>query len=122
MDRELVQRVTAAIVLASIPVGAVAALLAGASGAVGALAGALIALAGFRWIARAARLGAARLEGGRPGPLWVLGLGLRHLTLFALIAGLLWSGVAHPAALVAGLSLLPPAVIVVAWRALGTAV
>lgn len=122
MDRELVERVTAAVVLAGAPVAVVAALLAGAPGAVGALSGALISLASFRWIARGARHAAARVEGGRPGPLWVLGLGFRHLTLFGLIAVLLWTGAAHPAALVAGLSLLPPALIVVALRALRSAV
>jgi hypothetical protein len=122
MNRELIEGVTAMVVVGAALVAVAAALLAGPPGAIGALSGALVSLISFRWIARAALRAGALFAGGRPGALWMLGLGLRHLTLFGLIAALLWSGVVSPVALVAGLSLLPPAVIVTAWRTLRTAV
>ena len=121
MDRDLVGRVTGAVLLALAPAVAAGALLAGWPGAVGAVSGSLISLASFRWIARGTRHAAALLAGGRPSSLWVLGLGLRHLTLFGLIAVLLGSGAAHPVGLAAGLSLLPPILIVLGLRAVGTA-
>jgi len=119
MDCELVGRVTRATLLALVPVGALAALLAGWPGAGGALAGGLVSLWSFRWIVRGARGAAALFAGGRPGTLWVVGLGLRHVTLFAAIALCLWSEAAHPLGLVAGLSLLPPVLVLFGLRTVG---
>jgi len=116
MDCDLIGGVTRATALVIVPVAVVATVLAGWPGAAGAIAGALVSLASFRWIARASRRAGLLFAGGRPGALWLLGLGTRHLTLFAAIALCLWSGIAHPVALVAGLSLLPPVLILFGLR------
>ena len=102
MDRELIEGVTRTTAIALIPVAAIA--------------GALVSLASFRWIARGARRAGHLFAGGRPGTLWLLGLGTRHVTLFSAIALCLWSEVAHPLALLAGLSLLPPVLILFGLR------
>ena len=111
MDRDLVERVTRGVLLALAPAALAGGLVAGWPGAAGAAAGALISLMSFRWIARAARGAAALYLGGRPGTLWMLGLALRHLTLFGLIAVLLGSGFVHPLGFAVGLSVLPPILI-----------
>jgi hypothetical protein len=116
MDRELIEGVTRAMAAALSPVAAIAGALAGWPGVAGALAGALVSLVSFRWIARGARRAGLFFAGGRPGALWLLGLGTRHVTLFAAIALALWSEAAHPVALVAGLSLLPPVLILFGLR------
>ena len=58
--------------------------------------------------------------GGRAHPLWVLGLGLRYVLLFGVVALLLAYGMVHPLALVAGLSVLPPVLIAFGLRAART--
>ena len=116
MDCDLVGGVTRTTALAVVPVTVLAAVLAGWPGAAGAAAGAVVSLVSFRWIARASRRAGLLFAGGGPGAFWLLGLGTRHLTLFAAIALCLWSGVAHPVALVAGLSLLPPVLILFGLR------
>ena len=117
MDRDLVERVTGATLVVLVPAVIGGGFLAGWRGAVGVLSGALISLASFRWVAHAGQRAARLLSGGRPGALWVLALGFRQTTMFGLIALLVWSGSAHPAALVAGLSLLPPILIAFGLRA-----
>jgi len=57
------------------------------------------------------------LAGGRSHKLWVIALGLRYVVLFAVVALLLRTGAAHPLGLVAGLSVLPPVVIILGLRA-----
>jgi ATP synthase I subunit len=121
MDRELVERVTRGTALALVPAALLAGLVAGLEGALGAASGVLISLTSFRWIVRGSRRGALLFAGRRPGTLWVLGLGLRHVTLFVAIALVLWSGAVHPLALLAGLSLLPPILIAAGLRAAGAA-
>jgi len=116
MGGEFVTRVSVGTVIALVPVAVGGALGAGWPGAVGSLAGGLIALAAFRWIAR----GVSRaVSAGAHGGLALSGLaaGVRHLALFAALAVVLASGVAHPLALVAGLSVLPPMIIVFGLRA-----
>jgi hypothetical protein len=117
MDCDLAGRVTGVAAIAALAAALLAALVAGGPGALGVAAGAAVALASFRWIARGSRRAAAVFAGGRPGALWVLGLGLRHLTLFGVMALCLASGLAHPLGLVAGLSLLPPVLILSGLRA-----
>jgi hypothetical protein len=115
MSGDLVKRVSVAMLIALTPVTVCGGLLAGWPGALGGLAGALISLGSFRWIAS----GVARLvaPGGRGG-LFVsaLGVGARHLALFGALALVLVSGAAHPVALLAGLSVLPPVLIALALR------
>jgi hypothetical protein len=115
MGLELVAGVSRVMLLTIGPAAAGGGLLAGWPGALGAAAGCLVSLGSFRWLA-AAVTRAAVSRGARPGlPLSGLAAGLRHLSLFAALAALLWAG-AHPVALLAGLSVLPPALIALALR------
>jgi hypothetical protein len=110
MGGEFVGRVSRATLCALVAVAAAAGLVAGWSAVVGSLAGGLISLGSFRWIARGAA-GALSFPAGRGLVLSALAVGARHLVLFGALAVALWSGAAHPLALLAGLSLLPPIVI-----------
>ena len=110
MSGDFVRRVSRAMLVTLGPLSACAGLLAGWSAAVGFLAGGLISLGSFRWIAS----GVAR--GGAPGAhggfgLAALAVGARHLAMFGALAVLLGSGAAHPVALFAGLTVLPPLLI-----------
>ncbi|HEV8441594.1 MAG TPA: ATP synthase subunit I [Methylomirabilota bacterium] len=107
MSGEFVERVSRALLLALAPVAAGGGLLAGWPGAIGGLAGGLVSLGSFRWIVSSVRRAAA--AGPRGGlSLSLLGVGLRQLALFGAVAAVLWSEMAHPVALLAGLSVLPP--------------
>ena len=115
MTAEFVRQVTWTMLVALGPVAAAGALLAGAPGAVGSAVGALVSLGCFRWIAGAVSRVAA--PSGRAGwGLSALAVGARHLVAFGALAAALWSGAAHPLAVVAGLSLLPPVVIALGLR------
>ena len=110
MRSEFVGRVSRVLLVALRPVAVGGGLAAGWPGAVGGLAGGLISLGSFRWVAS----GVARVsapEGGGRLAASVLGVGLRHLALFGALAAVLGTGVAHPLALVTGLSVLPPVLI-----------
>ena len=116
MSGEFVGRVSRVLLVTLGPVAACGGLLAGWPGAVGSLAGGLISLGSFRWVAS----GVARVftpEGGGGRAVSVLGVGVRHLALFGALAAVLGTGVAHPLALVAGLSVLPPVLIALGLRA-----
>jgi hypothetical protein len=92
------------------PLAACAALLAGWPGAVGIVAGGLVSLGSFRWIASGvARAATPGVRGGLG--LSALAVSVRHLALFGALAAVLGSGAAHPLALFAGLSVLPPLLI-----------
>jgi hypothetical protein len=119
MDRDLVGRVSRAMLLLLLPLAAGAGLVAGPRGAAGALAGAGIALLAFRWVSRGVQGGIAAAAGGRVRPVGLVALGLRHAALFGAVALALGSGRVDPLALVAGLSLLPPVVVVVGLRTAG---
>ncbi len=113
MDRDLVTRVSRTALGVAALAAAAGGVLAGPGAALGVLAGALVSVASLRWLARAAAAGL--LGGGGTRPLWVLGLGLRYLVLFGCIAGALRAGL-PPLAVVAGLSVLPPVLISIAWQ------
>lgn len=121
MDRDLVTRVSCTALVVALLAAALGGLLAGRAGALGVLAGALVSLASFRWLARGARVSSALLAGGRAHPLWLLGLGLRYLVLFGGIVLLLRAGL-HPLAVMAGLSVLPPILLALGWMAAREAV
>ncbi|MBI2524391.1 MAG: hypothetical protein HYV93_00215 [Candidatus Rokubacteria bacterium] len=120
MDRDLVMRVSRATLGAAVPAAAGGALLAGLPGALGVLGGALVSVASFRWLARAASQPTTLIGGGRPRPLRVLALGLRHLVLFGVIVALLQAGL-HPVGVMVGLAVLPPTVIALGWQGARTA-
>ena len=117
MGLELVGRVSRTVMVLLVPVGIAGGVLAGWSGALGALAGGLISLVSLNWIARGVRTASGFFAGGRAHPLWVFGLGLRYVLLFGAVGLLLGSGTVHPLALMAGLSILPPVLIVLGLRA-----
>lgn len=110
MSGDFVGRVSRAMLVALVALAGCAALLAGWPGVVGIVAGGLVSLGSFRWIASGvSRAGA---PGARVGlGLSTLAVGARHLVLFAALAVVLASGAAHPFALFAGLSVLPPLLI-----------
>jgi hypothetical protein len=116
MGREFVGRVSRAMLVAVAAVAACAGLVAGWPAAVGAGAGGLISLGSFRWIASGV-VRASAFSAGRGLALSALAVGARHLVLFGVLGLVLWSGVAHPVALLAGMSLLPPIVIAVGLTA-----
>lgn len=120
MGLDLVGRVSRAVLALLVPLALVGGVLAGRPGALGVLAGGLISLASFTWIARGVRGSAKLFAGGRAHPLWALGLGLRYVLLFGTVALLLGYGIVHPFALVAGLSVLPPMLIAYGLRAART--
>lgn len=119
MDRDLVGRVTGGGAMALFPLAAAALYLAGLPGFLGVLAGGGVAFGNFRWLSLGSRRALALFGSGRPHPLWLVGLGLRHLALFAALGILVWSGYVHPVGLIVGLSVLPPTLIVEGLRAAG---
>src|SRR5262245_54924844 len=116
MGLELVGRVSRAVLVLLVPVTLIGGGLAGGSGALGALSGGLLSLLSLHWIARGVRSAAGFFAGGRAHPLWVFGLGLRYVLLFGAVGLLLGSGAVHPIALMGGLSILPPVLIVLGYR------
>lgn len=117
MDRNLVGRVTGGVALALVPLAAGAFYLADLPGFLGVLSGGGVALGTFGWVSTGGRRALGLLSGRRAHPLWLLGLGLRHLCLFGALAVLLWSGRVHPLGVIVGLSVLPPVLIVQGLRA-----
>lgn len=112
---ELKARVTgvtcAGAVLMALPV----AWLAGASAALGILAGGALAVVNFRSLA--ARADVAAAAPGLAGAVWYVGAALRFV-LVAAVAGLLFvSGWAHPVALLAGFTVLPCALVALGLHA-----
>src|SRR5262245_5753473 len=103
MGREFVNRVSGATLIALALITLGAGLVAGRPAALGALAGGLISLGSFRWIARGV-VGASHSLSGRPLALSGLAVGVRHLVLFGALAVTLASGVVQPIAVLAGLS------------------
>jgi len=117
MGPELVTRVSWITLLLLVPVTLASAWIGGASSAIGTVAGGLLSLGSFYWIARGARNASGFFAGGRSHKLWIFALGLRYAALFGVVALLLRTGAAHPLGLVAGLSILPPVVIILGLRA-----
>ena len=108
-------RVTAATCALVALLAAPAGWLGGSTAALGVLAGGALAVVNFRWLA--ARAVAVASSAGVAGGAWLVGAGLRLTAFTAASAGLLAFEWAHPVALLAGLSVLPCAVIVEGLRA-----
>src|SRR2546428_469373 len=107
-------RVTAATCALVALLAALAAWLGGPTAALGVLAGGALAVGDFRWLAACAV--AAASGAGVAGAGWLVGAGLRLAAFAAACAVLLALEWAHPVALLAGLSVLPCAVIVEGLR------
>lgn len=110
---ELKGRVTLATCVAALLLAPPAAGLAGAPAAWGILAGGALAVVNFRWLVAHASLAVRRSAAGA----WVIGAGVRFLVFLAVAGTLLATGAAHPVALLAGLTLLPCAVVAHGLRA-----
>src|SRR5260370_84595 len=107
---DLTSRVSRDACVLGVALAGPAAYLGGLDGALGAAAGAGIALGNFRWLA--AR---AQVTGGDGSParsLWSLAAGLRLAAVVAALAVVVASGHAHPLAILAGVIVIPIAVIV----------
>ena len=116
MTSELMVRVLGLSAAWLLPLTAGGVYLAGLPGGAGVLAGGGVALGNLWLLGRGSARALALFTGGRPHPLWVVSVGLRHLAVFGLLALLLSSARVHPAALLAGLSVLPPVLIMCALR------
>jgi hypothetical protein len=92
-----------------------AAWLGGLDGAFGAAAGVGIAVGNFRWLA--SRVTAAVEGPASARPLWTLGAAVRLAALAGAVTLVLVSGHAHPLAIVAGVSVIPVAVVAQGLRA-----
>jgi len=116
MGGELIRHVVAASLAWLLPLTLGGFFAAGLPGGLGVLAGGAVSLGDLWLLARGSDRALGLFAGGRIPPLWVVGLGLRHLALFGVLGLLLWSGGTHPVALIAGLSVLPPVLITYALR------
>jgi hypothetical protein len=101
----------ALVILLAVPAG----WLGGPSAALGVLAGGFLAVVNFRWLMT--RAIAAASSAGVAAATWLVGTGLRLAAFTAACVTLLALEWAHPLALLAGLSVLPCAVIVEGLRA-----
>ena len=113
MSRDLVNQVVVSCAALLLPLGFVAALLAGRSALLGVLVGGGVTLGNLLWLSRGSDQALGPL-GSRP--LWFLSLGLRYLALFAALSLSLWSGQVHPLTLAIGLSVLPPVLVLQGLR------
>jgi hypothetical protein len=91
--------------------------IAGRAGGLGIVAGALLAVGNFLWLARRASEAGAGAVATSSVAAWALASGLRLLATGVLCVLLFKLDVIHPVGLVAGLTLLPGAVIVQGLRA-----
>jgi hypothetical protein len=112
---ELKARVTVATGAGAVMIALPFAWLSGSPGALGILAGSALAVLSFRCLA--ARADVAAAAPGFAGALWYVGAALRF-ALVAAVAGVLFvSGWAHPVALLAGVTLLPCALLALGLHA-----
>jgi hypothetical protein len=112
---DLTSRVSRDACVLGVVLTAPAAWLGGLDGALGAAAGAGIAVGNFRWLA--SRVTAAVDAASTARSLWTLGATLRWVALAAAVTLALVSGHAHPLAIVAGLSVIPVSVVAQGLRA-----
>lgn len=113
---ELAVRVATLTAIAIGVLAAAAGWLAGLAAGLGVLAAGAISIPNFLWLTRGVAGVAAAGDGRRAIVGWGLAAGGRMTVLLAACAIVLASGSAHPVALVAGLTVLPVAVIVEALR------
>ena len=111
---DLTSRVSRDACVLGAAVAALAAYAGGLDGALGAAAGTAIAVGNFRWLA--ARATAADGPGATARSLWSLVAALRLAAVVAALGLVLASGHAHPLGVMAGLSVLPVAVVVQGLR------
>jgi hypothetical protein len=98
-----------ALLVAVLALGALA--MGGGQGALGVVAGGVLGLLNFRWLAADVRAACDAGAGGGRRPTWLPWAALRLAALAAAAGMLLVSGWLHPAGLVAGLTALPCALV-----------
>ena len=109
---DLVTRVSLAAAVVTAGLAGPAAWLGGAPGAIGMVAGAALAIANLWWLSRR-----APMSGEGPSTLaWGASIGLRLSAAALVVGALLVTGWAHPVGLVAGLSVLPPVLVLAGLR------
>jgi hypothetical protein len=116
MMHELRVRVALAGAVTTALLAGVALGLAGPAAGLGVVAAGGITLANFWWLVH----NAASVFGAGAAPrraVWVVAAGFRFVVVAAALVVLLASGIVHPVAFVAGLAILPAAVIVLGLRA-----
>jgi hypothetical protein len=106
---ELTARVVTRTLVLSVPATAAAATVGGEPAALGVLTGGALALFNFQWLAAAAL--AVSAAAGAPRRAWWPGAALRLGVVLLGGSAVVASGWAHPVALVAGVTLLPCAVV-----------
>jgi hypothetical protein len=106
---DLTSRVSRDACVLGVALTAPAAWFGGVDGALGAAAGAGIAVANFRWLASRVRVTLAAAAPERPGA--ALSMVLRLAALTAAVALLLASGHADPIAIVGGLTVVPVTIV-----------
>jgi hypothetical protein len=114
MPTELTLRVIATALAAVLALTALAAWLGGATAGVGFLGAGVLTIANFRWLTRQVRPAGHR---PRPVAVWALAAGGRAAVVAAGATGLIVAGWAHPLAIVAGLGVLPCALVAVGLQA-----
>ena len=107
---DLTSRVSRDACVLGVALAGPAAYLGGLDGALGAAAGAGIAVGNFRWLASRAQ--ATGGDGSPARPLWSLAAGLRLAAVVVALGVVVASGHAHPLAIVAGVSVIPIVVVV----------
>jgi hypothetical protein len=114
MPTELNLRVTSTTLAAVLPLAGIAAWLGGAAAGAGLLGAGALTVANFLWLTR--QVGPV---GRRPRPVaaWALVAGGRAAAVAAGATALIATGWAHPLAVVAGLGVLPCALVAVGLRA-----
>ena len=112
---ELTSRVSRHACVLGVALTAPAAWLGGVDGALGAAAGAGIAVGNFRWLA--SRVTTIAETPSTERRFWTLGAALRLAALAAAVTLTLVSGHAHPLAIVVGLSVIPVCVVAQGLRA-----
>jgi hypothetical protein len=111
MASELSLRVLALTLAAVLPLAALASWLGGGRAGFGLLAAAALTGANFFWLSHQLPTAGAAADAQRRRLGWVLSAGLRFGVLMMALAALLLSEWAHPLAVVAGLTVLPCAVV-----------
>lgn len=117
MPSDLSARVMRSGLLSVAALTAAAGWIAGTGGAAGVAGGGAIALLSFRWLAQSVASAAALARQGQPVGVGFGGIWLRHLAAFGGLGLLLGSGWTNPLAVILGLSVLPPILVVQGLRA-----
>ncbi len=114
MASELSLRVLVLTLAAVLPLAALASWLGGSRAGFGLLAAGALTSANFFWLARQLSAAGPTVDAQRRRLAWIVSAGVRFGVLMIALAMVMLSGWAHPLAVVAGLTVLPCAVVAAA--------